>query len=85
MAIDLVNDLGLARLMLYDLSDVDENPKNPEILTELNPAIDRYIERADGYPDLQACGEDLRKRVSEIGFHSATTLIAIGEKQLWTI
>ena len=80
--IDLVNDLGLARLMLYDLSDVDENPKNPEILTELNPAIDRYIQRAEGHPDLQARGEELRKRVSEIGFHSATTLIVVGEKQL---
>jgi hypothetical protein len=78
--IDLFNHLGLASLELFDLSETEENPKNPEILTELNPAIDRFIQRAEGHPDLQARGEVVRKRVSEIGFHNATTLIVIGEK-----
>jgi hypothetical protein len=29
---------------------------------------------------LQTRGEELRKRVAEIGFHSATTLMVIGRK-----
>lgn len=78
--IEMVSDLGLAGLALYDLSDPDENPKSPEILAELNLVLDRYIQRAEGHPDLQARGEELHTRLVEIGFHSATTLIALGVK-----
>lgn len=75
-----VDELGLSGLRFFDLSDTNEDPNNPEILTELNPVIDRYIQRAIGYPDLQARGEELRTRLSNIGFHSASTLIAVGVK-----
>ncbi len=76
----LVAGLGLQALALHDLSDTSENPLAPEILAELNPAFDRYIQRAEGHPDLQARGAELRQRVHEIGFHGATSLIAIGTK-----
>jgi SAM-dependent methyltransferase len=76
----MVNALGLSELGLYDQFDLGEDPKNPEILAELNPIFDRYIQRAEGRPDLQKRGEDLRKRVAEVGFHSATTLFAVGKK-----
>jgi SAM-dependent methyltransferase len=78
--VGLVSGLGLKETALYDLSDTSEDPKNPEISEELNPVFERYIQRAEGHPDLQARGEELRQRVAEIGFHSASTLVIIGRK-----
>jgi ubiquinone/menaquinone biosynthesis C-methylase UbiE len=78
--IELVSSLGLQDVMLYDLSDTSEDPKHPEISEELNPVFDRYIQRSDGHPDLQARGEELRQRVADIGFHSASTLVVLGRK-----
>ena len=78
--IELVSALELSDLALYDLSGTDENPKAPEILAELTPVFDRYIQRAEGRPDLQARGDELRTRVAEIGFHGATTLVMVGMK-----
>jgi ubiquinone/menaquinone biosynthesis C-methylase UbiE len=80
--LELVSRLRLKDAALYDLSGTDENPKDPAIIEELNPVFERYIQRAEGHPDLQARGEALRKRVQEIGFHGATTLIALGKKPL---
>jgi SAM-dependent methyltransferase len=78
--VELVSSLGLIETALYDLSDTSDDPKNPEISTELNPIFERYIERAEGHPELQARGVELRQRVAEIGFHSASTLVIIGKK-----
>jgi SAM-dependent methyltransferase len=78
--VEMVAGLGLEALALYDLAGTDENPKNPEILADLNPVFERYLQRAEGYPELQARGDELRQRVQEIGFQGATTLIAIGKK-----
>jgi SAM-dependent methyltransferase len=78
--LDLVASLGLTDLSVYDLSDLTENPRDPAILEELDPVFERYIQRAEGHPELQKRGEELRKRVEEIGFHSATTLMLIGRK-----
>jgi ubiquinone/menaquinone biosynthesis C-methylase UbiE len=78
--VEMVTCLGLENEAVYDLSELGENPKNPAILAELNPVFERYIQRAEGYPDLQRRGEELRKRVAEIGFHSATMLMVIGRK-----
>ncbi len=78
--LDLVASLRLKDLSVYDLSDLTENPRDPAILEELDPVSERYIQRAEGHPELQKRGEELRKRVEEIGFHSATTLMLIGRK-----
>lgn len=78
--VEMVDSLGLENEAAYDLSELDENPKDPAILAELNPVFERYIQRAEGHPDLQKRGAELRQRVEEIGFHSATTLMAIGRK-----
>jgi SAM-dependent methyltransferase len=78
--VGLVENLGLSNVRYYDLSDTVDDPHADEILNQLNPAIDRYIQRAEGHPDLQTHGEQLRQRVKEVGFHSATSLVAIGEK-----
>jgi ubiquinone/menaquinone biosynthesis C-methylase UbiE len=78
--VEMADSLGLGKEAEYDLSDLNENPKDPAILEELNPVFERYIQRAGGYPDLQKRGEELRKRVEEIGFHGATTLMVIERK-----
>lgn len=78
--IEFVHNLGPGNELLYDLSDLNSDPKDPAIRAELGPVFERYIQRAEGHPDLQRRGEELRKRVEEIGFHSATTLMIIGKK-----
>jgi ubiquinone/menaquinone biosynthesis C-methylase UbiE len=78
--LELVKDLGLQELALFDLSETDEDPKNPETLAQLEPVFERYIQRAEGHPELQARGQELRQRVAEVGFHGATSLLALGIK-----
>jgi ubiquinone/menaquinone biosynthesis C-methylase UbiE len=78
--LEMVAGLGLENLAVNDLSDLEQDPKNPEIMAELEPVFERYIQRAEGHPELQARGAELRQRVQEIGFHSATTLLALGRK-----
>jgi len=78
--VEMVSGLGLRNEALYDLSDLDTNPNDPEIVAELVPVFERYIQRAEGHPDLQARGDTLRKRVEDVGFHSATTLLMMGQK-----
>ncbi len=78
--LDLVVSLGLEQVSTYDLSDLSQDPHDPEILKELDPVFERYIQRADGHPNLQARGMELRQRVEETEFHSATTLVVRGRK-----
>lgn len=78
--VDIITSLGLESPIFFDLADLEEDPHNPEIQAELEPVFDCYHQRAEGYPELQARGAELRQRVREIGFHSATTLLAIGRK-----
>ena len=76
--IDLTDDLGLEDIKLYDLADTSDDPKSQEIVQQLNKVIDMYMQRTGDYTELQNQGETLRTRVSEIGFHSATTLVITG-------
>lgn len=78
--LDLVTRIGLTEVTTYYLCDLSENPHDPAIMEELAPVFERYTQRADGHPDLQARGAELRQRVEQIGFHSATTLVVIGRK-----
>jgi ubiquinone/menaquinone biosynthesis C-methylase UbiE len=78
--IDLFNTQELEEVSLFDISDTTEDPKAPEVIAELEAVIDRYIQRASAHPELQSRGEALRRRVHQIGFHSATTVVAVGRK-----
>ena len=78
--VELVAGLGLVEMRMEDLSDLSENPHNPEMMAQLKPVIDRYIQRAEGHPELQALGEELRQRLEEVGFDGATSLLVIGRK-----
>ncbi len=78
--VSLMTALELSEPQIFDLSDLDEDPHSPEILAELEPVIERYIQRANGHPDLQAQGESLRVRLREVGFHSAASLLVLAKK-----
>lgn len=75
-----IAELGLTDLRLYDECDLSNDPKDPGLLAELNTVFERYLQRAEGFPDLIAEGHALQERVQQIGFHSATTLLMIGTK-----
>jgi SAM-dependent methyltransferase len=78
--VEIVDGLGLVDLRLADLADPDEDPHDPETVAELESAIDRFVGLAEGHPDLQQRGEELRGRLLDIGVRSATQLVAIGRR-----
>jgi 2-polyprenyl-3-methyl-5-hydroxy-6-metoxy-1,4-benzoquinol methylase len=78
--VDLIAGLGFEVIRIEDISDSVDDPKDPEIKLELEPVIERYIQRADGDAELQAKGKELRQRLVDIGFHSAASLIMICKK-----
>lgn len=78
--VEIVAGLGLVERRMRDLSELGENPHDPEILETLNPVIERYIQRAERHPGLQSRGEALRQRLAEVGFDGATSLLVIGRK-----
>jgi len=80
--VDLLTGLGLRNLALHDYADLDSDPRDAQVLKQLDQVIDVYVQRAEGTPTYAALkqrGEELRQRVHDVGFHSATHLIAIGE------
>jgi ubiquinone/menaquinone biosynthesis C-methylase UbiE len=78
--IELVSGLGLKDEAQEDLSDSSGDPMSPSIREELDPVFQRYMQRADGHPDLQRRGEALRRRVAEIGFQDATAVLIVARK-----
>lgn len=77
---DRVSTLALTDLTAFDLSDLSDDPKSADFIEQLDPVFENYIQRAEGHPELQARSEELKTRVKDIGFHSATTLMVMGKK-----
>jgi ubiquinone/menaquinone biosynthesis C-methylase UbiE len=81
--LDIISGLGLQEMIAHDLSDLSDDPKNPETVKYLTNVVDQYLQRIEGLPEeseLRARGLELRQRVEEIGFHGATSLIVIAKK-----
>lgn len=78
--LDLVAPLGLADLRVTDVANPEDDPRDPESIAEMREVIDRYLERADGDPELTARGEALRRRLDEVGIRGATSACVIGRK-----
>jgi ubiquinone/menaquinone biosynthesis C-methylase UbiE len=81
--LNIVSGLGLQELVVHDLSDLTDDPKAPETVQYLTNIVDQYLQRLEGLPGedkLRARGLELRQRVEEIGFHSATSLLVITKK-----
>ncbi len=82
--VQLLANSGISGWKLEDQLDVSSDPLDPALLTELDGIINIYNQRAEKTSqavELIERGENLRQRVHQIGFHSATELIAIGQKQ----
>jgi len=78
--LNLILSLGMNIMTLNDFSDLSKDPLAADTIQNLNKIIDQYLQRAENHPDLQARSEELHQRVSQIGYHDATNLIAILER-----
>jgi ubiquinone/menaquinone biosynthesis C-methylase UbiE len=81
--VDFCSTLSLSLMNFYEHADLASNPKQKDLMDELDSVIDRYLQKAAGTMDeknLCDQGEELRKRIRRIGFHSATQLFMIGKK-----
>ncbi len=78
--IKLVRNTGLEAIEYFDLCDCEDDPLDPQIMAELEPVIERYMQRAGDDKRLLKSGEELRERIKNVGFHSATTLVLTGRK-----
>jgi SAM-dependent methyltransferase len=74
---------GLRRRDCYDHADLDSDPHDPALMEMLRGHFKRYLDRAKELPDFlafQARGDELARRLDEIGVRWATALLLIGEK-----
>lgn len=77
---DLLQGLGLEPPQVYEVNEDQEDALNTEALAEIESIIERYLQRADGSPELQAEGEALRQRLRAVGILGATELVWLGAK-----
>ncbi len=78
--IKLVRNTGLEAIEYFDMNDSEGDPQDPEIIAELEPVIERYKQRITEDKGQAKMGDELFRRISEVGFHSATTLVLTGRK-----
>jgi SAM-dependent methyltransferase len=81
--VEITDKISLKSPSYFDLKDLDANPKDAQLIHELDGIIDRYIQRLKGIGggvELLQRGETLRQRVHQVGFHGATSLLVIGKK-----
>jgi ubiquinone/menaquinone biosynthesis C-methylase UbiE len=80
---ELTGMIGLQHLAYVEEKDLESDPKDPELIKELDNIIDRFIQRSkavQGGKELAQRGKQLRRRVHKVGFHGATSLFIFGEK-----
>jgi 2-polyprenyl-3-methyl-5-hydroxy-6-metoxy-1,4-benzoquinol methylase len=83
--LDLVKDLSLCNVKLYDWSDTDSDPMDGEAVEHFEGLIDRYALRAEGlagHRALKEWGEALRRKLREVGVQREPLLVIVGEKRL---
>ena len=81
--VEITEKIGLKSVDYFDLKYLEANPKDAQLIQELDGIIDRYIQRLRGIAggvELHQRGEILRRRLHEVGFHGATSLLVIGKK-----
>lgn len=80
--LDIVRNLHLDSYETLEFNDSDD-PMDKESLENINKIIDEYINRATSLENFEAYrleGEEIRKRLFEVGVNAATQVIIIGKK-----
>ncbi len=81
--IDHVASLGLSNFDFYDYVDRDSDPMEKTRIEQLEGVIERIIQRAEEARidrDLKVRGEELHRRLHEVGAQREPILLIIGEK-----
>lgn len=78
--ISFVQHLDLDQVATEDVADLSDDPLDPAVFEEIDPIIERYIERAAGNEALQKQGEQIREHLHTVGFHNATSLLLLAKK-----
>lgn len=81
--LDLTQGLELKDLSSYDVTDTDQDPFDEDLHTELNLAINLYLQRAKALPtydQLAQHAEALRERLKNVGLQWAPQLLILGQK-----
>lgn len=76
----LIDRIGLVDVEVRDRGDTDSDSLDAETIAAHDRIIDRVMERVGGRPDLQARGEEVRRRLHRVGIRGATELLAVGRK-----
>jgi SAM-dependent methyltransferase len=82
--VDYVVALGLRGVTLRDISDTESDPKNEGKIAELEGVIDKNIQRAretSNSGDLTRRGDELRRRLREVGVQKEPGLLVVGKKR----
>ncbi len=82
--VDHVTSLGLCNVELYDFNDTNSDPMEKTRIEQLESLIDRNLQRAEGvssYGELKKRGEELRRRLYEVGAQREPMTILISEKR----
>ncbi|MDF2522282.1 MAG: hypothetical protein K0R84_2910 [Clostridia bacterium] len=80
--LDIVKGMNLRSFEVLEFNDPDD-PMDKESLEGISKIIDEYIERAkaiDNFEALKQEGEEIRKRLFEVGVNGATQVIIIGNR-----
>lgn len=80
--LDTAKNLGLKDIEVLEFNETDD-PMDKESLEFISKIIDDYIERAKPLANFEAFrqeGEEIRKRLFEVGVNGATQVIVIGSK-----
>lgn len=81
--LEFTQELNLDHPVDYLISDVSEDPHDPETIEHMQSIIDQYMQHLEklGSPqDLIQQGERLRQRLDRVGIHGADMLIVAGRK-----
>lgn len=80
---NILSPLNLSDQTTIELIDLESNPKDPELLSHLEPVFKHYFDQISQLENpgaLQQQGEALKERLQTIGLHSATALLITASK-----
>ena len=81
--LDFIEGMELDNIEIYDYVERDSEPLEAARIEQLEGLVERLIRRAEGasnYEELKVRGEELSKRLREVGAQREPILIVVGEK-----